>query len=350
MFDHFTPPPTADAGPLATLLDVTLRDGGFEVGFAWPTDLFAQLPAVLAPAGADIVELGYLGGVPVEHGVATPGAGAFLQPEHVEAAAASGMRLAAMVHPTALEVHLDLKAYQVAGLSMLRLVYHPDWFDAIGALAARARDQGLTVSVNIALASRYGREDLLRHAERIDTEIAPDVLYLADTCGALLPTQTADLIGDLRQMSETALGFHAHDFLGLAYANTLAAANAGATYADISILGLGRGGGNLPAELVLARHRLPGRHITTALTALLETRTALATLAERPTPSLLPTVCGTLNLTPVEEAAVVDFAAGESLDLDLAALWLATAHGRLASLHTGDLTAAWKAETTGQGQ
>ena len=359
MFDHFTPPPTHDAGPLGTLLDVTLRDGGFEVDFHWPPALFAQLPATLAPLGVDIVELGYLGGVPLEHGVATPGVGAFLQPAQVEAAASYAptpgqdgrVRLAAMVHPTALGGDLNLKAYTAAGLDMLRLVYHPDWFELITRFAGQARDHCLTVSVNIALASRYTRRELTEHAERVHAAMAPDVLYVADTCGALLPDQVTAVVTDLRQVSDTPVGFHAHDFLSLAYANALAAAAAGATYLDVSVLGLGRGGGNLQAELVLLRHRLRGRRIPpAALQGLMDCRARLASLAHQTTPSLLPAVCGALNLTPVEEQELAQFAAKEGIAASVAALWLACAAPRVTSLRADALRAAWRAETaTGTG-
>ena len=86
--------------------------------------------------------------------------------------------------------------------------------------------------------------------------MALDVLYVADTCGALTPGQVTEVITELTTTIGASVGFHAHDFLSLGYANALAAAAAGATYLDCSLLGLGRGGGNLAGELMLIRHRL----------------------------------------------------------------------------------------------
>ena len=104
MFDHFVPPPATAAEPLARLVDVTLRDGGFEVDFHWPPELFARIPGVLAPLGVETVELGYLGGVPLEHAVTAAGVAAHLTPGHVAAARQPGVELAAMLHPTAQRV------------------------------------------------------------------------------------------------------------------------------------------------------------------------------------------------------------------------------------------------------
>jgi 4-hydroxy 2-oxovalerate aldolase len=108
---------------------------------------------------------------------------------------------------------------------------------------------------------------------------------------------------------------------------------------------LGRGGGNLAAELMLIRHRLPGRRIPQALHPLLACRASLGALARRPVPALVPVVCGALNLTPVEEQALAEFGDVAGLDPDWAGLWLVTAAGRITSLRAADLVESWRAET-----
>ncbi|MGW5569654.1 hypothetical protein ACWEVD_00515 [Nocardia thailandica] len=343
MFDHFAAPPFPATEPLATLLDVTLRDGGFEVNFDWPVDHFAMVTAAAGAAGVEIVELGYLGGVPLEHSVARAGVGAYLTPEHVAGARHDGLTLAAMVHPSALAQPIDLGAYAAAGLGMVRLVYHPAWASAIAVQAGQARRQGLAVAVNLALASRYTATELGDHAARIVDDIAPDVVYIADTCSALMPGQVGDLVQGLVATLDAEIGFHAHDFLGLAYANALAAVEAGASYLDVSLLGLGRGGGNLVAEPLLLRHRLPEAD-PAAAALLLGCRSQLAATTGRRAGSLLAPVCATLNLSPVEEQALRQFAAEVHLDDDTAALWLLTQARRVPGLRAPDLRAHWQHE------
>lgn len=353
MHDHFTRAPLPPADRLGTLLDVTLRDGGFELDFHWPNDVFSTLPTALAPLGVDVVELGYVGGVPLEHSVARPGVGAFLTAEHVAAARRPGLELAAMMHPSALDEPPDLEPYVAAGLTMLRLVYHPAWAANIATLARHARGLGLVTTVNIALASRYELAELCTHAAAMTESAKPDVVYVADTCSALLPDQVHRLVSQLvNQLSGAGgvrIGFHAHDFLGLAYANTLAAVHAGATYVDCSVLGLGRGSGNLAAEPVLLRHRLSQQLPLADLGGLLECRDRLAEVTGRPRPSLVPMACAALNMTPVEERALREFADEEEIDVELAALWAVTAHSQLSSLRAGDLRAAWTAAKAERG-
>ncbi|MGN2642394.1 hypothetical protein ACTD5D_40725 [Nocardia takedensis] len=322
------------------LLDVTLRDGGFEVDFDWPEEYFAMVAAAVCAAGTEVAELGYIGGVPLEHSVARAGVGADLRPDHIAAARNAGLVLAAMVHPSALTSELDLHPYAEAGLGMVRLVYHPDWLTGITRVAAHARELGLQVAVNIALASRYTGAEIVEHAHGIDVAAGPDLVYLADTCGALHPGQVADLVSAVRTTIYAEVGFHAHDFLHLAYANALAAVEAGATYLDVSLLGLGRGGGNLAAEPLLLRHRLT--EATYQQTELLRTcRHRLAATTARPADSLAVAVCATLNLTPVEEHALREFARLEQIDLDRGALWLLTHAREIPAPRVAALRAHW---------
>ncbi|MGW6728786.1 hypothetical protein ACWF9G_23040 [Nocardia sp. NPDC055029] len=341
MFDHFAPPPVPAPEPLAMLLDVTLRDGGFEVDFHWPDNHFEMVAATGHATGVDVVELGYIGGVPLEHSVSRAGVGAFLTPDHISAAHRDGLDLAAMIHPSALHTDLDLRPYVAAGLTVVRLVYHPRWAAEITALAAHARQLHLEVAVNIALASRYTTTEIVDHATTIAEDIAPDIVYIADTCSAMMPGQVHDLVQRMRAAVDIEIGFHGHDFLGLAYANALAAVDAGATYLDCSLLGLGRGGGNLIAEPLLLRHRLPDAD-PIAAAQLLECRSQLAATTGHRAGSLVAAVCATLNLTPVEEQALREFAAVEPVDIETAALWLLTQASQVPTLRPADLRAHWR--------
>lgn len=343
MYDEFAHPLRCRTDFMGTLLDVTLRDGGAEAGFRWPGDVYSTVPAALSSLGVDMVDLGYLGGITPGHPPAVPDVGGFLTPDDVAAARHPGLRLAATAHPRALEHSLDFAPYVQAGLATLRMEYHPAWLSDIVALAARAREAGLTTTVSIALASRYTIAELCRHSESIQAQASPDVLFIADTCGALLPHQVEELVNRLTDTLDAELGFHAHNPLSLAYANALAAVDAGATHIDCALLGLGPGAGNLATELVLLRHRLPGHPAPTTLPGFLASRNRLGSITGRPPATLVPAACAALNLTPVEEQALRQFADDEHLDVELAALWLVTAHAQLASLRPDDLHAAWQA-------
>ncbi len=99
-----------------------------------------------------------------------------------------------------------------------------------------------------------GRADprlLDRVVERIAASRAFRV-RLADTVGILNPMDTARLVRRAkRRAPRVAVEFHAHNDLGMATANTVAAAAAGADYLSVTVNGIGERAGNCPLEELL---------------------------------------------------------------------------------------------------
>ena len=79
-------------------------------------------------------------------------------------------------------------------------------------------------------------------------------LRLADTVGILTPIQTFALVRKVRAAApDLVLEFHGHNDLGMATANTIAAIEAGAQCASVTVNGLGERAGNaLLEEVVMA--------------------------------------------------------------------------------------------------
>jgi homocitrate synthase NifV len=76
-------------------------------------------------------------------------------------------------------------------------------------------------------------------------------IRFADTLGVLDPFTTYDAIARLRDAVDIEIEIHAHNDLGLATANTLAALRAGATHANTTVNGLGERAGNAALEEVV---------------------------------------------------------------------------------------------------
>jgi 4-hydroxy 2-oxovalerate aldolase len=79
-----------------------------------------------------------------------------------------------------------------------------------------------------------------------------DTVYIVDSAGALLPHQVRERVRALRQHLKVNIGFHGHNNLSLAMANTLTAIEEGATRIDGSIRCLGAGAGNTQTEVLVA--------------------------------------------------------------------------------------------------
>ncbi len=112
-----------------------------------------------------------------------------------------------------------------------------------------ACEQGMGVIVGCEDASRADPEFMLQVAEAAQAAGAQRIRY-ADTLGVMEPFGVHRAISVLRAAVDIEIEMHAHDDLGLATANSLAAALAGATHLNTTVNGLGERAGNAPLEEV----------------------------------------------------------------------------------------------------
>ena len=119
----------------------------------------------------------------------------------------------------------------------------------IAGMVPRALDMGLEVIVGGEDSSRADLEFLMRVVDAAQSAGARRFRF-ADTLGVMEPFGVHDTIATLRAITDLEIEMHAHDDLGLATANTLAACRAGATHVNTTVNGLGERAGNAPLEEV----------------------------------------------------------------------------------------------------
>jgi 4-hydroxy 2-oxovalerate aldolase len=86
---------------------------------------------------------------------------------------------------------------------------------------------------------------------RIMEEYGAEAVIIMDSTGTYLPEEVQERIWELKTYLGIDVGFHAHDNLGLATANSLIAVQAGAKYIDGCIRGFGAGAGNAHLEMLI---------------------------------------------------------------------------------------------------
>lgn len=114
----------------------------------------------------------------------------------------------------------------------------------------RALEFGLDVAVGMEDASRADPDFLAAVAETAQRAGAKRLRF-ADTLGIMEPFGVVDAIRTLRAVTDLDIEMHAHDDLGLATANSLAAAVAGATHVNTTVNGLGERAGNAALEEIV---------------------------------------------------------------------------------------------------
>jgi homocitrate synthase NifV len=104
-----------------------------------------------------------------------------------------------------------------------------------------------TVSVGLEDATRAA-PDFLRLAVEVIERSGASRIRLADTVGIASPGSITRLIEDIREIVIIPIGIHTHNDFGMATANAVAALEAGAQWADATVLGLGERAGNCRLE------------------------------------------------------------------------------------------------------
>lgn len=251
------PEHAASTKPGVVINDTTLRDGEQTAGIAFTLDEKMAIARALDDAGVPEMEVGIPAMGPDEQdGIrAVTSAGLSARPiawcrmHNVDVAAAAGCGVG-MVN-----LSIPVSDQQIGR----KLRRDRAWvLDEIARLLPIARDLGLEVAVGGEDSSRADPDYLLRVVEAVERAGGRRFRF-ADTLGLMDPFTTHAQFQRLRAATGLELEIHAHDDLGLATANSLAAVRGGATHVSTTVNGLGERAGNAPLEEVsVALHQLYG--------------------------------------------------------------------------------------------
>jgi 4-hydroxy 2-oxovalerate aldolase len=164
--------------------------------------------------------------------------------------AATRSRIAALLLP-GIGTRQELKEAVAHGIQVVRIATQCTEADISQQHFGMAKEMGLE-AVGFLMMSHMRPPEFLAEQALLMESYGADCVYVVDSAGALLPDGAAARVRALKQALKIQVGFHAHNNLGLAIGNTLAAVEAGADQVDGCLRGLGAGAGNAATELIAA--------------------------------------------------------------------------------------------------
>jgi 4-hydroxy 2-oxovalerate aldolase len=265
------------------LVDSSLRDGMHSVGHRFTPGQVAAVAAGLDRAGVDVIEVSHgdgVGGSSIQYGRAAHADRALIA---AAAGAVERARIAALLLP-GIGTLADLREAQALGATVARVATHCTEADIAEQHIGWAAAHGME-AIGFLMMSHMVEPAALAAQARLMASYGARVVYVVDSAGALVPAGAAARVAALREAlgDETAVGFHAHNNLGCAVGNALAAVEAGATWLDGSLRGLGAGAGNAQLEVLAAALQRSGHATGARLFALMDVaEDVVAPLMERP--------------------------------------------------------------------
>ena len=145
----------------------------------------------------------------------------------------------------------DLDAASKAGVTVFRIACHCTEADTTETYIEYASQQGHEVWGLLMMAHMIKSDQLAREAKKMESYGASRIVFL-DSAGALTPLMVGSITEEILSVIEVPLGFHAHNNLHAAVANSLAALSSGCDSIDACARGYGAGAGNLSLEALVA--------------------------------------------------------------------------------------------------
>lgn len=233
--------------------DSSLRDGSHAKEHRFSVEDVRQVVDGLAGAGVPVIEVSHgdgLSGSSYNYGFSAVDE-RILMETAVEAAA--GRSLIASLMLPGVGTMDDIRACRDIGVSVVRIATHCTEADIAAQHFAIARDLGLE-TVGFLMMSHTQPPEALAAQARVMVDAGCQCAYVVDSAGALVLDEAADRVSAMvAEVGDDAqVGFHGHQNLSLALANTILAIRAGAVQVDACTRSFGAGSGNTPTEALAA--------------------------------------------------------------------------------------------------
>lgn len=290
--------------PELKVLDCTIRDGGLINNHQFTDGLVRAVYDTCVAAGIDYMEVGYKNS-PRIFPKEDYGPWRHCDEDDLRRvvgchdADKTGLKLTAMADATKSDWKSQLIPRDQSVLDMIRVAFYAHQVSEAVQMIEYAHELGYETMANLMAVSNITEAEI----DTVLESIAPTpagTMVIVDSFGHLYREQVDVLYRKYAAAMEGTgkeIGIHAHNNMQLAFANTLEAIILGANRVDATMMGLGRGAGNCPMELLLGFLRNPKFDLRPVIKLLRDDIEPLRSTVEWG-PLIPYNITGSLNLHP----------------------------------------------------
>jgi len=235
------------------VMDCTVRDGGLMNNWQFSDDFVRAVYQACVKAGIDYMEIGYKSS---ESAFSRDEVGPwkFCDDKDLRRVVGSNkttLKLSAMADIGRIDPG-DIPPAKDSVIDMLRVACYVHQIDKGISLAEHCIDKGYEVCINLMAVSKVNEMDLDQALLDISKSRVP-IFYLVDSFGSMYCENIQHLVQKYKKaLPDKTLGIHAHNNMQLAMSNTITGIIENCNMLDATLLGMGRGAGNCPIEILIA--------------------------------------------------------------------------------------------------
>ncbi|MDA3818260.1 MAG: aldolase catalytic domain-containing protein [Prolixibacteraceae bacterium] len=235
------------------VLDCTVRDGGLMNKWQFTDEFVRSVYESCAEAGIDYMEIGYKSS---ERAFDRKEVGPwkFCDEKDIRRIIGKGepkVKLSALCDIGRIDFE-DIPKKSDSAISLMRVACYVHQMDKAIELAHHCLDKGYEVSINLMAVSKVNEMELDQALADL-SKSRVQMVYVVDSFGSMYCESVEHLVKKYKEaLPGKEIGIHAHNNMQLAMSNTITSLMNGATMLDATLLGMGRGAGNCPIEILIA--------------------------------------------------------------------------------------------------
>jgi len=232
--------------------DLTLRDGSHAISHKLTKEMIEEYCIFAENAGIEVIEVGHGNGI----GASSILIGEALLSDYEMITIAKkhlkNTKLSIHIIPGLATINKDINMAIELGVDIFRIACYCTEASLSKTHIEYLSEKGKTVYGVLMMSASCSLETLYNEANKMKSYGAKAIIIM-DSSGSYKPNDVSERIKLLLTLG-IPIGFHGHNNLHLAVANSLAAIENGATIIDVTLRGFGAGAGNTPLEVMAFLH------------------------------------------------------------------------------------------------